>query len=37
LPVIAGTKYIGVIWIRGEKYKKWNTYQTQKSLIGIED
>ena len=22
LPVIAGTKYIGVIWIRGEKYKK---------------
>ena len=22
LPVIAGTKYIAVIWIRGEKYKK---------------
>jgi prolyl 4-hydroxylase len=22
LPVIVGTKYIGVIWIRGEKYKK---------------
>ena len=22
LPVIAGTKYIDVIWIRGEKYKK---------------
>jgi prolyl 4-hydroxylase len=22
LPIIAGTKYIAVIWIRGEKYKK---------------